>query len=336
MNTKIFNASVILSLSILGFLWTSPVQADTTYSGRAYAVFVNTFVTQPLYISDTGELPSSGGFRSDSLLSTRGSPVESLLLAEVLVASTSGSSGAAHSSASLAEVVVLPGNPAQVTASLIRAETKATCDGVQGSTEIVELTFGGQTIEVTGAPNQIVTIPGIATLVINEQTMTSSGSYREITVNAVHLTVPGIAEVILSSAKSDIDCVPPIPPGPCHDFVTGGGMLKDGNSRANFGFNAGFKPNSVTPDVHFNYIDHSTGLKMKAASITVYQASSNTSRHFEGTCEIDGLAGYTYSIDVTDNGEPGRNDLLSISLSNGYSRSGALAGGNIQLHNPCP
>jgi hypothetical protein len=75
---------------------------------------------------------------------------------------------------------------------------------------------------------------------------------------------------------------------------------------------------------------------MKAASITVYQASSNTSRHFEGTCEIDGLAGYTYSIDVTDNGEPGRNDLLSISLSNGYSRSGALAGGNIQLHNPCP
>jgi hypothetical protein len=40
----------------------------------------------------------------------------------------------------------------------------------------------------------------------------------------------------------------------------------------------------------------------------------------------------TYQVDVTDNGEPGKNDSFAITLSNGYSASGTLAGGNIQLH----
>jgi hypothetical protein len=61
----------------------------------------------------------------------------------------------------------------------------------------------------------------------------------------------------------------------------------------------------------------------------------------EGNAEINGVSGYTYSIDVADIGEPGRNtDTLKISLgnSNGYSYSagGTLGGGNIQLHRPCP
>ena len=50
--------------------------------------------------------------------------------------------------------------------------------------------------------------------------------------------------------------------------MTGGGWIKAGNSKANFGFNAGFKPGSSTPEVHFNYVDHNTGMQMKATSIT--------------------------------------------------------------------
>ena len=41
-------------------------------------------------------------------------------------------------------------------------------------------------------------------------------------------------------------------------------------------------------------------------------------------------------VDVADNGEPGVNvDTFAITLSNGYSASGKLGGGNIQLHMPC-
>ncbi|MBI3325751.1 MAG: hypothetical protein HYZ81_03485, partial [Nitrospinae bacterium] len=290
--------------------------------------------TGPVYLSDTGELPPSGGFQSNSLVEAE---VNGVLDADVLIASTSGASGKATSSASLAEVVVLPGHPAQLTAAFVRAEAEATCGGVQGSSEITELTFGGVTVTVTGAPNQTVTIPGVATLIINEQTTTSSGTYREILVNALHLIVPGVAGVILSSAKSDINCVPPIEAGPCHDFVTGGGWITVGSSQANFGFNAGFKPNATTPEVHFNYIDHNTGMHMKAASITVYvEGASKTSRHFEGDAEINGVPGFSYAIAVADNGEPGRgSDTFSITLSTGYSAGGSLAGGNIQLHAPC-
>jgi len=169
------------------------------------------------------------------------------------------------------------------------------------------------------------------------------GATQDITVNALHLTVTAsgvvTAEVILSSAHSDVQGCPGCPPKPpCADFVTGGGWIKVDNSKANFGFNAGFKPNATTPEIHFNYIDHYTGMHMKATSISVYaKGDTATTRHMEGNAEINGVPGFTYSIDVADNGEPGRNtDSLKISLSNGYSAGGTLAGGNIQLHKPCP
>src|SRR5213083_3049137 len=38
-----------------GIAWAIPVQAQTAYSGRAFAAFVNTFLTGPTHITDTGE-----------------------------------------------------------------------------------------------------------------------------------------------------------------------------------------------------------------------------------------------------------------------------------------
>jgi len=263
---------------------------------------------------------------------------------------TSGANGVARSEASLAELMVLPGNAAQVTASFVRAESEATCSGVRGATEAVDVTFAGQSIVVDPfAPNQTFDIPGVARLVINEQKTSTGGGTQDITVNAIHLTVTAdsvvTAEVIVSSAHSDVQGCPGCPPKPpCStDFVTGGGWIKVGNSKANFGFNAGFKPNATTPEIHFNYIDHNSGMQMKATSISVYRQGDTakgdtaTTRHMEGNAEINGVPGFTYSIDVADNGEPGQNtDTLKISLSNNYSAGGALAGGNIQLHKPCP
>jgi hypothetical protein len=332
-------------LLMFGIAWASPAQADVTYSGRAFAVFLNvpTLGVGPTYVSDTGELPPSGGFQSADF-ATVGAP--GVLNASLLVASTSGANGVARSRASLVDLVVLPGNAAQVTASFVQAESEATCNGVRGSTEVADVTFGGQAIMVDPfAPNQTFTIPSplggspIATLVINEQKASSGGGTQDITVNAVHLTLATGDEVILSSAHSDVQGCPGCPPTPpCADFMTGGGWIKVGNSKADFGFNAGYKPNSSTPEIHFNYIDHNSGMQMKATSISVYKKGDTaTTRHMEGNAEINGVSGYTYSIDVADNGEPGRNvDSLKISLSNGYSAGGMLAGGNIQLHRPCP
>jgi len=331
---------------VTGLVCTSPAQAQTTFSGRAFAAFVSTPLTGPMFISDTGQLPPSGGARDDALLDTRDlglATLNSVLTAEVLAASTSGASGEADSSASLANVVVLPGNAAQVTASFVQAESQATCSGVSGSSEIAGLTFGGTAITVTGQPNQTVTLPGGVTLIINEQATTSNGTYHQIQVNALHLIVPGVAEVILSSAESDINCTGTTTQGPCQDFVTGGGWIETtGTSHGNFGFNAGFKPESLAPTVHLNYIDHASGMKVNATSITDYRPGSTaTSRHFTGSAAVDGVDGYGYAVDVADNGEPGKDaDTFSITLfSNGsvaYQGGGTLDGGNIQLHKPCP
>src|SRR5437870_10486959 len=364
MNMKLHNQGARFALAclllIFGIAWASPAQAnppsgrgavspaqaDVTYSGRAFAVFlyVPTLGVSQTYVSDTGELPPSGGFQSADF-ATVGAP--GVLNASLLVASTSGANGVAHSRASLADLVVLPGNAAQVTASFVQAESEATCNGVRGSTEVANATFGGQAIAVDPfAPNQTFVIPNpisggppVATLIINEQKTASGGGTQDITVNAVHLTLITGDEVILSSAHSDVQGCPGCPPKPpCADLMTGGGWINVGKSTANFGFNAGYKPGSSSPEIHFNYIDHNSGMQMKATSISVYrQGDTATTRHMEGNAEINGVSGFTYSIDVADNGEPGRNtDSLKISLSNGYSAGGMLAGGNFQLHKPCP
>ena len=325
---------------------TSTATSGVTYSGRAFGAFVNVnllgLVVGPETLSDTGPLPPSGGLQTNQLETVS---IPGVLSATLMSTMTSGANGVARSEASLADLSVLPGSAAAVTASFVRAESEATCSGVRGATEVADVTFGGQAIMVDPfAPNQTFEVPGIAKLVINEQRTSSGGGTQDITVHALHLTVTpsGVvaAEVILSSAHSDVQGCPGCPPKPpCStDFVTGGGWIKVGNSKANFGFNAGFKPNASTPEIHFNYIDHNSGMQMKATSISVYrQGDTATTRHMEGNAEVDGVSGFTYSIDVADNGEPGRNtDSLKISLSNGYSAGGTLAGGNIQLHKPCP
>ena len=40
----------------------------------------------------------------------------------------------------------------------------------------------------------------------------------------------------------------------------------------------------------------------------------------------------TFTVRVVDNGESGSSDVFTISLSDGYSRSGTLTSGNVQVH----
>ncbi len=340
--------SVAWTLTVLmfaGLIAASPAQAQTTYSGRAFAAFVNALGVNQT-VSDTHDLPPTGGLQTAELADVT---VPGVLSAQLLIARTSGANGVAESSAALADVNVLNG---LVTATFIRAESEATCNGVRGSTEVVGLTVAGNAVTADAfAQSQPVTVvvPGVGTVtvVINEQMSSARPGFREITVNAVHVVQ---AEVILSSAHSDINGCPSsvgggggCPPAPeCHDFVTGGGFIAVPNGRANFGFNAGIKPNATEPDGHLNYVDHATGMHVKSTSVTRYtdtSANSPNSRHFEGAAEINGQVGFTYMVDVADNGEPGHHqDTFRIRLSNGYD-SGAgktLEGGNIQLHKPCP
>jgi hypothetical protein len=115
------------------------------------------------------------------------------------------------------------------------------------------------------------------------------------------------------------------------DMVTAGGWITGTPSgvRANFGLVA---RDPAAPSGNVNYVDHGDGIHVKSTSITAYTIVNATTRQIEGTASIDGVEGFTFVVVVTDLGEPGTSDTFSISLSNGYSASGTLAGGNVKIH----
>ena len=87
---------------------------------------------------------------------------------------------------------------------------------------------------------------------------------------------------------------------------------------------------------HLTYIDHGTRTRVKAHTPAGYTADGNTRTIvWAGNCEVDGRAGQTCQVTVTDNGEPGRGQDIFTITAGGYTAGGPLAGGNIQLHKPC-
>src|SRR2546426_1210027 len=332
--------SCVLTVSLLLSLLSWPAQRasanNTTFSGEATVVQATVAAPPPLgpqtiVLSDTGALDSTGGAREASLLDAN---VLGLLTAEVLHASTVGQGQRSSSEASVANVTLTVGGNT-ITAGLLRASATAECHNgtasVSGSSEIVDLVVNGQAVVVSGQPNQTISLP-VGRVIINEQQSSVSGNTGDITVNALHVMVDGVADVIISSAHADITCGGPVCPG--GDFVTGGGWITGTPSgeRGTFGVAGGIKNGGLWG--HLTYIDHGTNMKVKGTGVTAYTVTGPTTRHIEGTADINGRSG-SYQVDVSDNGEPGRNDMFSIMLSNGYSASGLLIGGNIQLHQPC-
>jgi hypothetical protein len=300
---------------------------QTTFSGRATVVRANVLGV-PTTLADTGPLPSSGGAQEASLLSVS---QPGLLTADVLHASTVGQGSSSESEASVADLDMTVGGN-HVTADFLMARSSATCSNgrasTSGSSEIAALSVNGQGVSVSGTPNQTIPLPGGGTLVINEQ----SSSPGSIDVSALHLTEPGVADVVISSTHADISCGS-AGCGRGSDFVTGGGWITaPSGAKGTFGVGGGIKNGAFWG--HLVYIDHGNGLKVKGTGVTAYTVVDSQTRHIEGTADIGGTSG-TYSVDVSDRGEPGRSDTFSLKLSDGYSAGGALGGGNIKLHMPC-
>jgi hypothetical protein len=314
----------------LAFLATS--SSAITYSGRATVLRAAVLGLQPITLVDAGPLPPDGGADDKSLLDAT---VPGLLSVVILHASTVGEGNHSRSEASVAQLSLAAGGNT-ISAGFLMARAEARCTGggatTSGSSEIAELTINNQSIVVSGQPNQTVPLLN-GQVVINEQT-TGPG---EITVSALHVVVNGVADVVVSSAHADIGCPQPPPPPPpsCPDFTTGGGWITGtpSGAKGNFAVAGGFK--NGAPWGHLTYIDHGGGPKVKGTAVTDYIVIDATRRLIKGTAEINGQPGYTYEAEVADNGEPGRSDRFALRLSNGYSASANLAGGNIQLHT-CP
>jgi hypothetical protein len=148
-------------------------------------------------LSSTGSLAGANDARDASQLAGN---IPYLVGAEALQADTIGLANEVDSEASLAGLnLTIAGIP--ITADFVRANAVA-ISGTAGSgiSEIDNLAVNGVPIAITGVPNQTISIPG-GQLVINEQTISSNGS---TVVNALHMTVNGIADVVIASATAGI------------------------------------------------------------------------------------------------------------------------------------
>jgi hypothetical protein len=110
--------------------------------------------------------------------------------------------------------------------------------------------------------------------------------------------------------------------------VNGGGSIPGTAGDAKFTVNAhaNLKGNNA-------YRDAGANVDFRSKTI-----SSVTCRDTEHSATIAGSGvngrnqAVTFTIDVVDNGEPGKSDRFAITLSNGYTRSGTLTRGNVQIH----
>jgi hypothetical protein len=114
--------------------------------------------------------------------------------------------------------------------------------------------------------------------------------------------------------------------------VTYGGSITAANGdNATFGGNA-----SVPPKGQEEYQDHGPAAQLNVHSIDVQAvtcSADGTQASIFGKATINGSGTFDYRIDLTDLGEPGKNDTYRILLSSGYdSGVQVLKGGNVKIH----
>lgn len=321
----------------------------TTYSGDATAVDItlNTFLLGEtrIVLSDTGQLDAGGGMIEKGLSESLQTGLVDIGVS-VLSTSVTGSGDLTHANATVVGLELSVLDALTVSASVLQANATTQCLAgdveASGGSHIAQLVINGQDISVTGAPNQTVSIPGVASIVINEQIQ--SGSTME--TNALHIELLGdgepllglldlglerllSADIIISHAKAGISCGDTFV-CPVKDFVTGGGQIEVAGGKISFGMVGGFKANGLSG--HFNAVDHrSGGPHIKAGTVSAYTLVDAVTRELDYGCS--GTADSTCTVTVADRGEPGINDSLAIE-SGTYSEAGTLARGNIQLHQP--
>ncbi len=331
----------LLATSFLIGVTALPAQAGNSVSGEAFGVSVNLGIVVVPKTPDV-VLPPEGGMAENQVLSIS---VPGTLSSRTLTVMTTGAIGAntasAQSSATVEQVDILNG---LVTAKLVVAMSSSTASGstatsnAEGST-LLGLVVNGMSLgNITPAPNTTIDIPGVGSVILNEQIPGGDGvQSTALTVNMIHVVLNGAlnGDIIVASAHSDVNFVL-APPHPASGFMTGGGRLGTGKNIATFGFNA--RP---TLQGQLQYIDHAKGLNIHSTGITSYSSLSVTCVKFSGTARVNNTDGFAFTVTrACDNGEPGvGRDTFSISVTRpgGFSYSSAslgelLTGGNLQLH----
>ena len=195
-----YHSRVLAVAAMVVTLLTWPMAGEAQLiTGQARAVKATVFSLlggTTTVLADTGAL----GGPSDALhASAITGNVPSLLKGETLHATTIGWSDQVASEASLGRLALTVAGTT-IGADVVMARALAVLGGAGfGISNIANLSINGAPIPVSGAPNQTILIPG-GRVVINEQ----QTSPTTTVVNALHVIVTGVADVVIGSATAGI------------------------------------------------------------------------------------------------------------------------------------
>lgn len=178
----------------------TPTVSTSTVTGQASAAQV--VLLGLLGTATSTSLASTGisGANAESDVSQVTGSIPSLLGAEVLNAATYSYSDQVDSTASLANLSLSVAGITISADSVVAEASQALGTAGTGASFIDNLAINGVPVNLSGAPNQTMSIPG-GQVVFNEQTISSTGS---AVVNAIHVTVNGVADVVIASATAGI------------------------------------------------------------------------------------------------------------------------------------
>jgi uncharacterized repeat protein (TIGR01451 family) len=205
-------------------------QNEQAVSGHA---FIASATTEPeLFPVRVGyvDIPSTGGHDHQDLSEAKLPADGSLVAAGTSVSDSNGtlspSDSTASSYAQAEGVCVAGGASCTIAADVVRAESNSTASGSgassnDGDTKLLGATVLGQSHAAEPAPNEVIELPGIGFVILNEQFCDNGAAlpacsdgtgHAGLTVRAIHVIVtapanpsglaPG-AEVIVAEAHSD-------------------------------------------------------------------------------------------------------------------------------------
>jgi hypothetical protein len=169
--------------------------AAQTVIGSATAA-QTTVLGSTTVLSDTGTLTGIDALQASQVTGA----VPSVLTAEALHATTIGWPDQTAAEASLAGLQLTVAGYG-VSADFVMARAAASVGtGGGGDTSIDALSINGAPITVTGQPNQVIPLLGGRVVINEQQPMFPSG----MAVNALHVVIDGVADVVIASATAGI------------------------------------------------------------------------------------------------------------------------------------
>lgn len=319
------------------------------FSGQATALSAKILTLPAITVADTGYFEAAT-FAASTCTEVGVPPLTDQLRAEAeFFCSSTRADG--NESASDSHIAALDATVAgiPVSATLLQSSASASCGRTgpvfeNDEVNLADVRVGNVVVDLDAAvptpQNQrIVLDPVVGSyIVVGERTTTSSGNYGSLTLTALRVVVPGVADVSFATVHVDVRCQGR-PACPAPSFVTGGGFLSGKRH-----FTIGVRDGDLDWG-HFMYSNKAAGLKVTGVKpfllASVYDAAGSEGEgQLAGNAKVvrNGVAEaqlVPFRVRVSDRGEPGRSDTFELVLGGELIAAGPLEGGNLQAHRPC-